>query len=711
MSETQHEQFDRDVPAEPEDLGPEQECLTGRTSLVILYGAFILMPANIYLLLVAGQSLITPIHFIALILWVEMCKFSRKPLTTAEAFIVYSVSAVAAGQLLFYLYAIHPAYFRRAEIATTAFKTIHMTALEDVPAAAWLPFNGLISRAPSLLHQQLAAAEGLYQTVLRTTQVVPFSELAPTWWAPPRAVVETTPHSFFHAEWLVPVGIGVLVWICHVMADVSLGIVCRELFVKQEKLPFPFAHPTAQACIALTQERPEFRRIFTITGLLGTIWGLVIYWPVAVGKKIVNYPIPWADFNAKIHTIPWLQGANAGIATDILAFTGGFIVPFRVVCSMLIGGIAIQVVGNVFAVKSGVFQRFVTGMSIRTTLLNQVPVWMSVFIGGMVAAGLLQIIGRPREMINTFKGLGSTRRAAQEVAGFNLVVLLILFFGSVVAAVAIFKVLIPTFPVLYIAPFALIWSFVFSLIDARAIGTTGFRVQPPYVRQGLIISAHKAGADVGHGVWFAPWPIALGASGWTQRFKIAELVRCKASSVIKASLIATPVGMLANFIFMEIFWRVADIPSATYPYADTILPIYAQTLCIWMTTTTPVMNPDPTFSPASIFKISWMLYAFGAFTLIYLVNRVYAFVRGGGSKRELLSLIGLAVGMATPLPFSVSLFVGGILAMLIRRRWGSDWFYRYRNVMVAGLVVGEGIVIGVAAAIAALKNSLVTIPY
>jgi hypothetical protein len=334
---------------------------------------------------------------------------------------------------------------------------------------------------------------------------------------------------------------------------------------------------------------------------------------------------------------------------------------------------------------------------------------MSVFIGGMVAAGLLQLLGRPRELITAFKGLRSTGKAAKEAGGLNILVLLILFFTSVIATVAVFKVLIPTFPVLWIAPFALIWSFVFSLIDARAVGTTGFRVDPPYVREGLIIGAHNSGAKVGSSVWFAPWPIALGASGWAQNFKICELVNCRSSSLIKAAVIAFPVGMLANFIFMEIFWRIADIPSATYPYADAILPIYAQNLCIWMTTTTPVINPDPTFSIAKIFQPSWMLITFGIFTLIYLGNRLYARVRGEG--KEVLSLIGLAVGMAVPLPFSVSLFIGGLLAMLVRYKWGKEWFDRYRNVMVAGLVVGEGVVIGICAAIAALKNSLISIPY
>ena len=70
MGENGINEFETDVAGEPEEMVPEQSGLTPRTSLVILYGAFILMPANIYLLLVAGQSLITPIHFIALILWV-----------------------------------------------------------------------------------------------------------------------------------------------------------------------------------------------------------------------------------------------------------------------------------------------------------------------------------------------------------------------------------------------------------------------------------------------------------------------------------------------------------------------------------------------------------------------------------------------------------------------------------------------------------------
>jgi hypothetical protein len=236
--------------------------LTSRTWPVILYGAFILMPANIYLMLVAGQSLLGPISFIALILWVEAARLSRKPLSTAEAFIVYSVSAVAAGQMLFYMYALHPAYFRISEISNST-----LFSFTD-------PETGLLKT---------------------------FGEAAPSWWAPPRDIV--LQRSFLHKEWIVPLAVGAASWLCHMLADLSMGVLGRELFIKVEKLPFPYAHPPAEACKALTRNQPEAKKVFTICGLFGAVWGLIIYFPVALGKKIVDFPIPWADFNHSLHSV------------------------------------------------------------------------------------------------------------------------------------------------------------------------------------------------------------------------------------------------------------------------------------------------------------------------------------------------------------------------------------------------------------------------
>lgn len=682
------------------DANSLESGLTSRTWPVILYGAMVLMPANIYLLLVAGQSLIGPISFIALILWVEMVRLSRRPLTTPEAFIVYSVSAVAAGQLLFYLYAIHPAYFRISEVANS-----EMFSFIDP----------------------------------KTGESTTFAEAAPTWWAPPAEVVRQ--RTFLHRAWLLPIGVGIASWFFHLLADLSMGVLGYYLFVKVEKLPFPFAHPPAEACKAMTRGRPEAKKVFTITGLIGTVWGLVIYLPLTLGKRITDYPIPWADFNRPLHST--LRGASFGIATDILAFCGGFIIPFRVIISMVIGAMTIQFFGNAWAtgglgeflgldpamypMLSGIarpelipesgpipqtayyFQRFVTGMGIKEMMPNQIFVWMPVIIGTMVAAGLLQIISSPRDLARSIVALKSSSRGMTEERTLPLRALLLTFVISVAGATALFTILVRVvsghdFPWYYVAPFAMIWSLLFSLIDIRAIGTTGFRIEPPYVRQGMIIAMKPKQIDV----WFAPWPIALGASNWVQNFKTGELTGCTPRSLILAKLIAYPVGMLASLLFMSIFWSIAPIPSAQYPYTTVTLPVWANQFCIWISASLSYSGVQELTETTEsiigqIFNLRWMIGAAGVMTVVFLIGKIL--------PRYRLSLIGLAVGCVMPLPFAISLLIGGLAALWIRRRTGTEWFGRNRNIIVGGLAVGEGVVIGLMAAIAALKSSLIALPY
>ena len=615
------------------------------------------MPANIYLHLVAGQNLAQPITYIALILWVELAKLTKRQLTTAEAFIVFTVSAMAAGQMLFYMFALRPAFFRISETANA---------------------------------QTMMTPEGLKT----------YAEIAPSWYAPPKA--DVLKRTFLQRSWIVPLAIGIMVWVCKIAADISMGIVGRELFVKSERLPFPFAHPAADACVALTQDRYDMRRIFTVSGLVGTAWGLLIYWPVALGKQIIRYPIPWADFNARVQSC--VSGVMVGVGPDVLAFIAGFIIPFRVVISMVIGGVAIQMVGNHLAVEWGLFDRYVRGMALRSQLLQQRYVWMSVFIGAMVAAGILPIITRPRQFGRIFGNLAGVRGGREDETGERTITvwpLLLIFFLSVGVAVTVFKILIPEFPLYIIGPLALGWSFLFAMIDSRAVGMAGRRIEPPYVREGLLFTFGS-----GPNIWFAPWPIPREAAVWVQNFKIAELTRCKPSSLLKAAMIALPVGMLANFIYMSIFWRIAPIPSASYPFAQTILPIWAFNMTFWISTTAEAGSEAASFA-AKIFKTDWMVITFLIFAALHFWNMF-------AEKREIkyrLSLIGLAVGMVTPIPFTISIFIGAMAAWIISYRMGADWFDRFRNVIVAGLVVGEGAVVGIFAAISALKSSLLNLPY
>jgi hypothetical protein len=655
----------------PERIGL-QSGLTSRTWPVIIYGAFILMPANVYLMLVSGQSLLEPISFIALILWIELGRLTDKPLSKAEAFVVFAISSMAAGQMLFYGYALFPAFFRTSEQAAQ------------------------------------------FVAVLKDGSHVPFSQLAPTWWAPSADVVAQ--RSFWHTAWLLPLALALTISVFHVMADISMALLGRQLFIRVEKLPFPFAQPTAAACNTLTGSDPNDLKSFTISGIIGTMWGLLVYWPVVMGKKIVNYPIPWVDFNARVHTL--FPGASFGVATDLLAFSGGFVVPFRVILSMLAGSIGVQFIGNWLMVREGLFTRFTEGMNIATTRINEIFVWQSPIIGAAVAAGLLHIFSHPKELVSAFRGLTGTGRvlasgkseADDEERPISLSVLMLIFFSAIAAFIVIFKILIPDFPVFFIAVFAVAWSLIFSLINMRAVGTTGFTIDPPAVREGLIIGHNRFSGYSNPDVWFAPWPVALGSAGWLSSFKVCDLVQCRAWSFIKAALIAIPVGMFANFIYMGIFWKVAPIPSSTYPYAAIWLPRSTNMLAGFISTTVKTTGETSSIM-STMFRLDWIVYTFLIFTVIHAVSEYVLPLISPKLKNNGPSLIGLAAGMAMPIPFVMSLFFGGLVAQWTKRRWGDEWFGKNRAIIVAGLAVGEGVVVGIFAALAALKNSLMSQPY
>jgi len=175
---------------------------------------------------------------------------------------------------------------------------------------------------------------------------------------------------------------------------------------------------------------------------------------------------------------------------------------------------------------------------------------------------------------------------------------------------------------------------------------------------------------------------------------------------VKAAIAGMLVGMVANLLFMSIFWSIAPIPSSTYPYAATILPVWSTQLCFWMSTTIEGArfgNSSAASVVSQVFRFDWMVVTFAIFTVVYLAGRFF--------KRWELSPIALAVGMAIPLPFTISLFLGGLAAYGVRRWRGDEWFEAYRYVIVAGLGMGMGVVLGLFASIAALVNSLVSLPY
>ena len=136
--------------------------------------------------------------------------------------------------------------------------------------------------------------------------------------------------------------------------------------------------------------------------------------------------------------------------------------------------------------------------------------------------------------------------------------------------------------------------------------------------------------------------------------------------------------------------------------------MWANQFCIWISASLSFsgvaeLSPATQVIIGQLFNFHWMLITAGIFLGVFLLGKLW--------KRRQLSLIGLAVGIVMPIPFAISLLAGGLIALWIKRRTGAEWFGRNRNIIVGGLAVGEGVVIGLLAAVAALRNSLIALPY
>ena len=222
------------------------------------------------------------------------------------------------------------------------------------------------------------------------------------------------------------------------------------------------------------------------------------------------------------------------------------------------------------------------------------------------------------------------------------------------------------------------WSFISSLTMAYAFGITANLPLIPYVKESAYVAA---GAPVGNEIWFVPLVISQGGAGWVATFKTADLTFTKRGSLIKAHLLASFVAWAAGIFWVSALLSIAQVPSVIFPVP--FWPLETGKIVTFVSNPTVVINP---VIIAITFIISLVL---------YLVQWI-AFAP--------LSVISLAVGTTTAVPYAITTFLGALFARFLRRKmtnWDSD-----RAIIIAGLGAGLGIVISLATFISLISNTI-----
>jgi len=615
---------------------------TWRVVIGLIYGMIILLPAAIWLMWSTGVSareLGSAAQYTVLLLFTTLAASAGNPFSKQEAFVLYSNVMSVVTEFM----------------------------------APIMVFQYYVRQSP------IAQAYGL-------------SNLLPDWWAPPPGSINRT---MFDPNWF-PVMIvwlilnGLLLKLC----NLSIGYLTYQLFAVEEKLPFPGTKVWAEACITIAEgmKRPEKFKLLTYTAVISMVFSSLTYgvWLIT-GSQLI--PV-FNDMTSLVGVV--LPGASFGLTLDLLLMAIGFIIPWHVCVSIFIGGITTFMVVNPILVKMGVFYHYKLAMSSSSILYwSRLDFWISPMIGIIIAAGIIPIIRGRKYFIGAFKRLTVARKTVkgEEKRPTPLWIVLILFLSGTVGSAVLTMLLVPDLPFWIPITLSVGWTFLYSLINTRAVGEAaialgvpmpGGMAGVPYLREGVFFSAGYTGV----GGWVAPLIIGGDGGAWSSVYLACDLTETRFRDYLKAYLIAVPLAVFMSIVYVDAFWSMAPIPSASYPYTSIAWPTDAASTLIW---------PASRENPQALFKIDLII---GSLIIGSVVSVTCGFFHIP------FELIGFALGMGQIIYTTVPIFIGGVIGKIMQRRMGKKWWRDNVAVIAAGLGVGEGVLIAVAASIALISKSM-----
>jgi hypothetical protein len=229
--------------------------------------------------------------------------------------------------------------------------------------------------------------------------------------------------------------------------------------------------------------------------------------------------------------------------------------------------------------------------------------------------------------------------------------------------------------------------FVYMLIANRMRGEVGISYDPSgNVGNLLMYATGYTHPDA----WLVPKPTGLTGGPLTQ-LKVAQLTETSASSLIKGYWLLLPASIAVGLLFLELFWRIAPVPSARYPGAAIYWPILATFQSLWITGT-----------QSGLLQPLWIMYSFAGGAIAYLLLEFVPLIP--------VSFTGIAVGFGQAVPFSIAWLIGGIISKICEERLGV-WWNENKRIIAAGMMIGESIAVVLSVAITLVLTSEWVMPF
>jgi len=639
--------------------------ITYRSIIALLFALFVVQPALIYYSLITNSPLALQ-AWIVILLWSELSRFFATKISKQELFIISSFQSFATQYAFSFVILIKNMYYGTTEVVKT-----------------------------------LGLAEAI-----------------PSWWAPrPEVAMQLYMQRwlFIDNHWIAPIVIFALIVALGVIANISMGYICYEVFVRVEKLPFPAASAQAST-LTILAERPSKKiavlMISAVIGLIASLIGKFIPYMIGpflqAGGFYVPPAIPMVDFTPYLDQI--LPGAAFALGGDLLYYVPGLLLPPTVAFAQFLGVFAYYIAGTHLITRMGLWPSeslWSTGWGLGK-LIERANLYFftSVTIGLSIAVVILPLIVNPQIIIRAFSGMVRRARLSESMTEGErpprLETLLVMYVGSVLGSVLLVKFLIPGFPLWILILFQAGWSFLSTLLITSASGVTYTGFSIPYQRELMIYYSGYSYKDV----WFSPVTLFTGGSDVAQSFKMAELLETRKSEYVKAYVFVVVLGLVSSFIYTSLFWSISPMPSTAYPATILNWPVDA---VAWARTQKWIWS-------GYLFRTEWILGGIAAGSAIFMVTnfvlRVPYFLISMIAGSSLFWVAGIYFWWEAPVLLATSQLVGSIFGKKVLARFlGEEQWNEMRGLVVIGYIIGDGFMETLRASIILIWRSMWLLPF
>ncbi len=635
-----------------------------RTVIGAIFLGFVMMPGAMYLSLMVGNSgsMTSASQWVTIILFAEVARRSLKDLKMQEIYILYYMAGLAMAS----------------------------------------PFQGLLWNQ-FFIQSDFVNAMGIAQDV-------------PAWVAPQADTIRAAGRTFFTKAWLAPIAFISLAAIIQYIDNFGLGYFFYRLTSDVEELPFPMAPVAASGITALAEtensKEPWRWRCFSIGGMLGMAYGLIyVALPAVTGsflpKPVMLIPIPFIDFTPALSQ--FLPATPMNLTLELGLIITGMVLPFWAVIGGGIGVLATMIL-NPALYRHGILSNWQPGMDVLDTIYaNNIDFYLAFGIGLTVAIALISLGQVLRPLVRRLRASGGVYEMSRQELGepkkpgawsrlvtnnvqrgdFSIFIALGIYVFSTSAWIGLSTWLIAGFPWKFFVCYAALYTPLISYASTKLEGIAGQTMTLPYIREASYILSGYHGVQI----WFAPVPMPNYGSQAVS-FRVLELTGTKVKSVVKTQLITVPIIIIASLVFSNLLWKMAEVPSDAYPFAQKMWDLQAKLSCLTFSST---MEGGSLFFEA--LKPHWLISG-GVFGV-----GLYVILAALGLPT--LVLFGIVRGLCQGMPAGIPLEVIGALVgrFYFRKKFGDIWL-KYVLVIGAGYACGMGLVAMVGMSIAILNKMM-----